>query len=154
MQHTRLYKGGRQAEIYVSYPKKLQQFCKVICNYNNVQQNAATSQPKQSYLFSKKLTWTYFTLVARERDALSISNLAHLRAPCFAHLPATLRKACVSDLLFPLSFLHSVSFLLAWYSNFTPCLTKDFPFNHATVNNLTLASVSVTVERIVISKSH
>lgn len=104
MQHTRVYKGGRQAEIYVSYPKKLQQFGKVICNYNNVQQNAATSQPKQSYLFSKKLTWTYFTLVARERDAHSISDLPHLHAPCFAHLHATLRKACVSDLLFPLLF--------------------------------------------------
>lgn len=51
MQHTRLYKGGRQAEIHVCYPKKLQQFRKVICN-----NNAATSQQKPSYLFSKKLS--------------------------------------------------------------------------------------------------
>lgn len=51
MQRTRLYKGGRQAEIHVCYPKKLQQFRKVICN-----NNAATSQQKPSYLFSKKLS--------------------------------------------------------------------------------------------------
>lgn len=57
MQHTRLYKGGRQAEIHVCYPKKLQQFPKVICN-----NNAATSQQKPSYLFSKKLSWSSFLM--------------------------------------------------------------------------------------------